>query len=156
MRKNLWLGVVAVLLFVLAACCDDKDDKDVAGEIAGTYVGTITVTQEDGREMGDPMENQKIYITRKGNNQVDLELKDFQFGDVPVGTLTIFAVEVANNGLVAGNASQVPVMGGTIKADLKVSGTVKEDKADLLIIVDAPVVPGGESVKMNVTFKGTK
>ena len=67
MRKNLWLLVVAVLLFVFAACSDDKDDKDVAGEIAGTYVGTITVTQADGSEMGDPMENQKIYITRKGD-----------------------------------------------------------------------------------------
>ena len=74
MRKNLWLLVVATLLFIFAACSDDKDDKDIAGEIAGTYVGTITVTQEDGSEMGDPMENQKIYITRKGNNQLDVEL----------------------------------------------------------------------------------
>ena len=156
MRKNLWLLVVAVLLFVFAACSDDKDDKDVAGEIAGTYVGTITVTQADGSEMGDPMENQKIYITRKGDNQVDLELKDFQFGDVPVGTLITSAVEVADNGLVAGNASQVPIMGGAMKADLKVSGTIKDNKADLLIIVDAPLVPGGESMKMNFTFQGTK
>ncbi len=156
MRKNLWLLVVAALLFIFAACSDDKDDKDIAGEIAGTYAGTITVTQEDGSKMGDPMENQKIYITRKGNNQVDLELKDFQFGDVPVGALTVPAVEVADNGLVAGNASQVSVMGGAIKAGLKVSGTIKDNKADLLIIVEAPLVPGGESIKMNVTFKGTK
>lgn len=156
MKKNLFFGIIAVFVLIGSACSSDKDDKSVAEQIAGTYAGTIAVTQEDGTPLGNPMENQKIYITSIGEHAVDLELKDFQFSGIAVGDLKVSNVQVTDEGMVSGSASQVPIMGGMIKADLTLSGTVKNDAADLLIVVNAPLAPGGAVIKMNVTFKGSK
>lgn len=157
MRKNLWLLVIAVLTLGFAACSDDKkDDKTNAEKIAGTYTGTITVTQDDGSQLGDPMEDQKIYIMATGDNTVTLELKDFQFGTIPVGDLKVPGVVVKDNGEVNGSATGVPIMGGMINADLTVTGKVKDNKADLLIDVNAPLAPGSDPIVMHVTFAGSK
>lgn len=157
MRKNLWLLIVAVLTLGFAACSnDDNDDKTNAEKIAGTYTGTIKVTQEDGSQLGDPMANQKIYMMATGDNTVTLELKDFQFGSIPVGDLKVPGVTVKDNGDVAGSATGVPIMGGMISADLTVTGKVKDNKADLLIDVNAPLAPGTDPIVMHVTFVGSK
>lgn len=156
MRKIFWFLVVAVLAFSFAACSDDdkKDDKTIAEKIAGVYTGTFTVTQEDGTPLGDPMENQKVYITATGEQTVDLELKDFKFGVVPVGNLKVANVQVKENGDVNGNAQDVPIMNGLIKAELTLAGKVKDNKADLTINVEAPLTPGGDPIVMHVTFAG--
>lgn len=156
MKNKLWLLFLAVGLVVVTACSDDKNDKSMAEKVAGTYVGTISVTQEDGTAVGAPLKDQKIYIVATGEYIVTLELKDFKFGQVPVGDLKVTGVVVTEEGKVIGTANQVPIMGGIIKADLKVSGTLKDDKADLLIVVNAPLSEGGTPIIMNVTFKGKK
>lgn len=156
MKKYLGFGLVAALLLIFAACSDDKDDKGIAGKIAGTYIGTITVSQEDGTSLGDPMPDQTIYINRVSDHTVNLELKDFKFGSIPVGNLQVPDVQVSDAGKINGSASQVPIMEGMIKADLTVSGTVLNDKADLLILVNAPLDPTSEPIVMHVVFEGSK
>ena len=44
-------------------------------------------------------------------------------------------VAVNDKGEVNGSASQVPIMNGVLQADITVSGTVKDKKANLLIDV---------------------
>lgn len=156
MNKNLIFGIIAVITLFFAACSDDKDNDGIAGKIAGTYVGTLQVTQEDGTPMGDPMENQKIFISRVGDNAVDLELIGFSFQGLAVGDLKIPGAQVTESGNITGSASQVSIMGGVIKADLTLSGTVRDNKADLVILVNAPLAPGEDPMVMRVTFKGSK
>ena len=155
MRKKFWFLITVGTLVLFAACSKDKDDG-IAGKIAGTYVGTITVTQEDGSEMGEPIENQKIYMNQTGDNTLDLQLLDFSFQGLNVGDLKISGVQAQEDGSLSGSASQVPIMGGAIKADLTLSGTAKNNQADLLIVVNAPLAPGTDAIVMNVTFKGSK
>ncbi len=114
--------MMAVFFLGMTACSDDDDDKKEA--VAGTYTGTITVTDEAGTPIGDPLTGQKITIVDAGKDRINLELKDFKFGTVPVGDLEIKNVAVNDKGEVNGSASQVPIMNGVLQADITVSGTV--------------------------------
>lgn len=154
MKKKLCFLMMAVFFLGMAACSDDDDDKKEA--VAGTYTGTITVTDETGTPIGDPITEQKITIVDAGEDEVNLELTDFKFGTISVGDLEIKNVTVDDNGEVNGSASQVPIMNGLLQADITVGGTVKDKKADLLIDVSAPLTAGTDPIKMKVTFTGTR
>ena len=155
MKKNLFfLFALICSMSLFTACSDDDDDKKEA--VAGTYTGTITVTDEAGTPIGEPLTGQKITIVDAGKDRINLELKDFKFGTVPVGDLEIKNVAVNDKGEVNGSASQVPIMNGVLQADITVSGTVKDKKANLLIDVSAPLTPGTDPIKMKVTFIGAR
>ena len=49
MKKKLCFLMMAVFFLGMTACSDDDDDKKEA--VAGTYTGTITVTDEVGRRV---------------------------------------------------------------------------------------------------------
>ncbi len=155
MKKSLGFWLLAAFVFLLGACSND-DDKSAADKIAGVYTGVFTVTLEDGNMLGDPMPNQKIDFIKVNDHTVNLELNDFKFGNIPVGDLKVNNVQVAEDGKVSGSAAQVPIMNGVIQADLDVTGTVADNKANLLIVVNAPLAAGETAIKMNVTFTGSK
>ena len=75
MKKKLCFLMMAVFFLGMTACSDDDDDKKEAG--AGTYTGTITVTDEAGTPIGEPLTGQKITIVDAGKDRINLELKDF-------------------------------------------------------------------------------
>ena len=85
MKKKLCFLMMAVFFLGMTACSDDDDDKKEA--VAGTYTGTITVTDEAGTPIGESLTGQKITIVDAGKDRINLELKDFKFGTVPVGDL---------------------------------------------------------------------
>jgi len=136
MKKKLCFLMMAVFFLGMTACSDDDDDKKEA--VAGTYTGTITVTDEAGTPIGEPLTGQKITIVDAGKDRINLELKDFKFGTVPVGDLEIKNVAVNDKGEVNGSASQVPIMNGVLQADITVSGTVKELKFTIYILFSEP------------------
>ena len=155
MKKKLCFLMMAV--FFLMPCVQLVPlSKKVLYRVAGTYTGTITVTDEAGTPIGEPLTGQKITIVDAGKDRINLELKDFKFGTVPVGDLEIKNVAVNDKGEVNGSASQVPIMNGVLQADITVSGTVKDKKANLLIDVSAPLTPGTDPIKMKVTFIGAR
>ena len=96
MKKKLCFLMMAVFFLGMTACSDDDDDKKEA--VAGTYTGTITVTDEAGTPIGEPLTGQKITIVDAGKDRINLELKDFKFGTVPVGDLEIKNVAVNDKG----------------------------------------------------------
>ena len=102
MKKKLCFLMMAVFFLGMTACSDDDDDKKEA--VAGTYTGTITVTDEAGTPIGDPLTGQKITIVDAGKDRINLELKDFKFGTVPVGDLEIKNVAVNDKGVLAHNS----------------------------------------------------
>lgn len=156
MKKMVSFWAIAVLILSFAACSKDKDQDSMAGRIAGIYTGTITVTLEDGSELGAPLANQNIYVNATGEHTVDLELKIFEFNHIPVGDLKVSGVWVSEDGRVSGSATEVPIMEGAMKADLTVSGTARDNQANFLFVVNAPLAPGGLVINMNVTFTGHK
>lgn len=155
MKKSLGFWLLAAFVLLFGACSND-DDESAADKIAGVYTGVFTVTLENGSALGDPMPNQKIDFIKVDDHTVNLELNDFKFGSIPVGDLKVNDVRVTDDGKVSGSATQVPIMNGVIKADLDVTGTVVNNQANLLIMVNAPLAAGETAIKMNVTFTGSK
>lgn len=153
MKNKIFFILLALVTLSFGACNDDDDDKKKEN-IAGTYVGTMTVTM-DGKPMGDPVTNQKIYIRNASDGKVILTLKDFEFSGIPVGDIEIEA-DVDQNSNLVGIVQQYPIAGGVIKADITVSGPVKNNYADLLMNVQAPLFGGATVVNMVVTFQGTR
>ena len=151
------IGIASVLNYVNLRA-EPSAESEALGKLYNNSAATVleTVTDEAGTPIGDPLTGQKITIVDAGKDRINLELKDFKFGTVPVGDLEIKNVAVNDKGEVNGSASQVPIMNGVLQADITVSGTVKDKKANLLIDVSAPLTPGTDPIKMKVTFIGAR
>lgn len=161
MRKSLWFTGIALFLLGFAACSDDKDEKSLADELAGTYTGTIdvySVTPEggEGEQIGEQLSGQKIYMTATGKDALRLELKNFVFSGITITTIQVDTkVSTDGKNTIAGRADNIQVMPG-ITASADVAGTIVDKKADLQIHVTAPLVPSSDPIQMLVKFVGTK
>lgn len=162
MKKNLLFLLMAVFALSFTACSDDDDDdKTVAEKLAGTYTGTIDIysvneSGEQGTPLGETLENQKIYMTAQGEYNLQLELKDFKFTAITIPSIKVNTkVSADGKNTISGKAEGIVVMTG-ITATAEVSGSIVDNKADLNINVEAPLVPGAEPMKMLVKFNGTK
>ena len=162
MKKNLLFLLMAVFALSFTACSDDDDDdKTVAEKLAGTYTGTIDIysvneSGEQGTPLGETLENQKIYMTAQGEYNLQLELKDFKFTAITIPSIKVYTkVSADGKNTISGKAEGIVVMTG-ITATAEVSGSIVDNKADLNINVEAPLVPGAEPMKMLVKFNGTK
>lgn len=162
MKKNLLFLLMAVFALSFTACSDDDDDdKTVAEKLAGTYTGTIDIysvneSGEQGTPLGETLENQKIYMTAQGEYNLQLELKDFKFTAITIPSIKVNTkVSADGKNTISGKAEGIVVMTG-ITATAEVSGSIVDNKADLNINVEAPLVPSAEPMKMLVKFNGTK
>ena len=161
MKKSLWFIGIALLILGFAACSDDKDDKSLAEELAGTYTGTIdvySVTPEGGQgeQIGDQLANQKIYMTATGKDALRLELKNFMFSGITITSIKVDTkVSTDGKNTITGQADNIQVMPG-ITASADVNGTIVDEKANLQIHVTAPLVPNSDPIQMLVKFAGTK
>ena len=165
MRKILLASLVAVFTLGLMSSCSKDDDgpgpdlTDYAAKIAGIFKGDMTVALGEAQP-GAPT-TEKIYVTRTGENKVTMEIKNFTYEGMSLGNIEIEDVAVAatkatdasaaykcavtGKGTVSINLNGVP-----LTADVEVSGTVANDKADIKIVVDAA------GLKVNVGFAGDK
>ena len=165
MRKILLASLAAVFTLGLMSSCSKDDDgpgpdlTDYAAKIAGIFKGDMTVALGEAQP-GAPT-TEKIYVTRTGENKVTMEIKNFTYVGMSLGNIEIKDVAVAatkatdasaaykcavtGKGTVSINLNGVP-----LTADVEVSGTVANDKADIKIVVDAA------GLKVNVGFAGDK
>ena len=165
MRKILLASLAAVFTLGLMSSCSKDDDgpgpdlTDYAAKIAGIFKGDMTVALGEAQP-GAPT-TEKIYVTRTGENKVTMEIKNFTYEGMSLGNIEIKDVAVAatkatdasaaykcavtGKGTVSINLNGVP-----LTADVEVSGTVANDKADIKIVVDAA------GLKVNVGFAGDK
>lgn len=165
MRKILLASLAAVFTLGLMSSCSKDDDgpgpdlTDYAAKIAGIFKGDMTVALGEAQP-GAPT-TEKIYVTRTVENKVTMEIKNFTYEGMSLGNIEIKDVAVAatkatdvsaaykcavtGKGTVSINLNGVP-----LTADVEVSGTVANDKADIKIVVDAA------GLKVNVGFAGDK
>ena len=163
MRKILLASLAAVFTLGLMSSCSKDDDgpgpdlTDYAAKIAGIFKGDMPVALGEAQP-GAPT-TEKIYVTRTGENKVTMEIKNFTYEGMSLGNIEIEDVAVAatkatdasaaykcavtGKGTVSINLNGVP-----LTADVEVSGTVANDKADIKIVVDAA------GLKVNVGFAG--
>ena len=165
MRKILLASLVAVFTLGLMSSCSKDDDgpgpdlTDYAAKIAGIFKGDMTVALGEAQP-GAPT-TEKIYVTRTGENKVTMEIKNFTYEGMSLGNIEIKDVAVAATKATDASAAykcavtgkgsvSINLNGVPLTADVEVSGTVANDKADIKIVVDAA------GLKVNVGFAGDK
>lgn len=165
MRKILLASLVAVFTLGLMSSCSKDDDgpgpdlTDYAAKIAGIFKGDMTVALGEAQP-GAPT-TEKIYVTRTGENKVTMEIKNFTYEGMSLGNIEIEDVAVAATKATDASAAykcavtgkgsvSINLNGVPLTADVEVSGTVANDKADIKIVVDAA------GLKVNVGFAGDK
>lgn len=153
------LMLVFTLGLSFTACSDDDDDKttDYAKDIAATYAGTLTIP---GLSVEPITIDKDITLTRTAENKAKVELKDLSLEIVegtatPIGTITVDNIEVSKSGdtyTLKETTASITIDLVPTPVDVKVSGTVKDNKLNLTIVVtEIPVFN-----TLNISFAGTK
>lgn len=161
MNKKLFFSFVLLLSSVLFfSACNDDDDDAKKPSFAGTYSGKLSVSLLGGA----PTEyDQDIILSGDGGHYL-LKLENFNFTDeISVPLITIPA-SITDEGKVSGSVKDAELNidfgEGTAAAitaeSITLSGNVANQKADLAIGVLAPLTPGADPIKMDITFKGDK
>lgn len=156
-KKNVLYLLLLICSFGLFSACDKNDDEPalpVEQELAGTYKGLLGITVNDASVGGDVV--QKIYISKssQGDNLLKLELKDFSFGSLKLGDITVDACPVTKTGetyaFSGENTLKLNAPIGT--CPVKVTGTIEGSKISINIGVTV------EALNQDVTakFAGTK
>ena len=75
------------MLGLFSACSDDDKVEPIGTEFDGVYKGTLDVDL-DGTKVGADLP-QKVYVTKVGDNQIKMELKNFSFGAMALGNISV-------------------------------------------------------------------
>lgn len=161
MKKSLILLLALICsIGLFNACSDDDGPQKIEDNITGVYKGTldINVTLPGGSEETPDIKEQvpqKIYITKTGNNSVQLQLKNFQFNGLSVGNIDVNNIEAKKDGNKTTFSSKTREELAIGFCDLDINGTIEGEKAYITIGVD--VVDGMvKETKVDVKFNGTK
>lgn len=152
MKRNLlYLFSMLCVLSFFTACSDDDDVKSLGNELDGVFKGALSVNLNGTAIPGDIP--QKVYITKVGENQVKMELKNFSFGPMSLGDISVDECAVVNKGdiweLTGDQSLTLPAPIG--KCEVKLTGNIAADNIEMVINVDA-----GAAGIVEVTFKGKK
>lgn len=74
------------------ACSDDDPETIRDGEIDGVYWGKLDVDAAGVIEVNDI--TQKVYISKTGENQIKMELRNFSFQTLNLGTIAVEQISV--------------------------------------------------------------
>jgi len=130
----------ALCLGFTACSDDDDDDTDYAQEIAGTYVGTVTIPG-----MGDPIPNVTIVFDRNSQNKITMKMNQ----TLPV--LGEIEIESQSNVTYKDNKYYVSGTATHEEIPVKIDGSVdKEKNIDITIGVAVSDPP------MEVIYKGKR
>lgn len=158
MKKLILFLFVALLTQVFTSCKDDDVYHITDTDLNGVYLGTMDVDAPfGGVQLGADDIKQKIYITKTGENLVTLQLKDFTFNNIPIGTLEITNVEVDkvhDDFKIEGTGKLTLIVGG---CDIAVNGTVSA-AGKCNIVIEVKVTSEGQGVNfvgLNVTVDFT-
>ena len=168
MKKNLLLYLFAVLCTVtlFTACSDDDETPNptvpVDEELAGRYKGALNVVldMENGTDMpAGTVASQIVTVTKAGENAVNLQITDFSFMGMSLGTINL------ENCLVYETSAGVYEFEGTTSLNVTglLSAAVEADgrfsNGTLYLDLDANNVSvGGNPVTytVDITYNGTK
>lgn len=155
MKKNLlFLFTLICSMGLFTACSDDDDVKyPIDTEIAGTYKGTLDVTL-DKLNIGTGIPK-NVYIANAGNSSINMELKDFTFMGIDLGTILISNCAVTQSGTTyafTGTQTLTSLPEAIGQCPVTVNGTVADGKTT--INLDITVTKLGQTVK--VVYEGTR
>lgn len=152
--KLMYFFSMLCMLGLFSACSDDDKVEPIGTEFDGVYKGTLDVDL-DGTKVGADLP-QKVYVTKVGDNLIKMELKNFSFGAMALGNISVDKCNVEKQG---DNACQfdgeqklsLPMVGD---CDVVMNGTITGEKLEMVINVKA--TQEGAAITVKVDFVGTK
>lgn len=152
MKKKLLTAIIAFIAITMSSSAYAQ----VSQEAAGTYNGTLTVSQ-DGNTMGKPS-TENVYLTATDDSHVTLEIRNFSFnmGKVlELGDIVIPEVEIQKEGNV------ITILPKELKMTLNIVGEVTVhlntstivDKKIVLSLNVETIFP--DELFIDVDFEGT-
>lgn len=155
MRKKLVsFFCMLCMLSLFVACSDDDKVEPIGTGFDGVYKGTLDVDL-DGTKVGENLP-QKVYVTKVGENAIKMELKNFSFGAMALGDIS---VDKCNAEMQGENACKfdgeqkltLPIVG---ECDVVMNGTIVSDKLEM--VIDVKATQSGAAITVKVDFSGTK
>lgn len=153
MKKNLVFFLMAFLTLNFTACNDDDDPVyPVDEELAGTYKGTLEI-ELDGNTIASNLPK-NVTIAKADNNAISLELKDFSFMGLNLGTIKInnCALKQAGETYSFTGNQELTLAEPIDKCGVVVGGTIGNGKTKIDLDIDVTAL----GQKVEVTFDGTK
>lgn len=152
--KLLYVFSMLCMLNLFIGCSDDDKTEPIGTGFDGVYKGALDVDL-DGTNVGKGLP-QKVYVTKVGDNQIKMELKNFSFGTMALGNIS---VDKCNAEMQGENACKfdgeqklsLPVVGD---CDVVMNGTIVGEKLEMVINVKA--TQAGAAITVKVDFSGTK
>lgn len=152
--KLLYVFSMLCMLGLFSACSDDDKVEPIGTEFDGVYKGTLDVNL-DGAPVGADLP-QKVYVTKVGENQIKMELKNFSFGAMALGNIAVDKCNVENQGnktckFDGEQKLTLPLVG---ECNVIMNGTIAGDKLEM--IIDVKATQAGAAINVKVDFSGTK
>ena len=126
--KLLYVFSMLCMLSLFVACSDDDKVEPIGTGFDGVYKGTLDVDL-DGTKVGENLP-QKVYVTKVGENAIKMELKNFSFGAMALGDISVDKCNAEMQGENAckfdgGQKLTLPIVG---ECDVVMNGTIVSDK----------------------------
>lgn len=152
--KLLYLFSMLCMLSLFSGCSDDDKVEPIGTGFDGVYKGTLDVDL-DGTKVGENLP-QKVYVTKVGENDIKMELKNFSFGAMALGNIS---VDKCNAEMQGENACKfdgeqkltLPIVG---ECDVVMNGTIVGEKLEM--VIDVKATQSGAAITVKVDFTGTK
>lgn len=152
--KLLYVFSMLCMLSLFSACSDDDKVEPIGTGFDGVYKGALDVDL-DGTKVGENLP-QKVYVTKVGENAIKMELKNFSFGAMALGNIS---VDKCNAEMQGENACKfdgeqkltLPVVG---ECDVVMNGTIVGEKLEM--VIDVKANQSGAAITVKVDFSGTK
>lgn len=85
--KLLYVFSMLCMLNLFIGCSDDDKTEPIGTGFDGVYKGALDVTLNGTEVPGDIP--QKVYVTKVGDNQIKMELKNFSFETMALGNISV-------------------------------------------------------------------
>lgn len=152
--KLLYVFSMLCMLNLFIGCSDDDKTEPIGTGFDGVYKGALDVDL-DGTNVGKGLP-QKVYVTKVGDNQIKMELKNFSFGQMALGNIS---VDKCNAEMQGENACKfdgeqklsLPPIGD---CDIVMNGTIVGEKLEM--VIDVKATQEGAAITVKVDFSGTK
>lgn len=157
MKKSLLYLFMLVCSVTLFTGCSDDDDAvvyPIDAEIAGVYKGTLDISL-DGTTIGSDIPK-NITISKAGDASVNMELKDFNFMGMDLGTiaLTDCALEKDGNSYRFTGKQVLNVTQYNLTGDINAQGHISGNK--VVVDLDIAAKLGDLEQAVKVVYEGTK
>lgn len=156
-KKVLYLFVLVCSLGLFTACNKEDDKLDPIGDnITGVFLGELKISLDGEKPSADADAiPQKVYITKTGDNTVEMQLKNFSFGGLKLGTIKVDRCDATKEGdsyrFTGAQTMELDVVGN---CDVTLSGVITGDKIEMDIDVVATM--GTTVLNVRVVFAGDK